>query len=72
MSILFYKVYFQIPEVLIVTSRELYIRSVECRLPLAINVMVYGIIHHTFINVCIFSHVVPILLLLNALFKINV
>ena len=72
MSILFYQVYFQMPEVLIVTSRELNIRSVECRLPLAINVIVYSIIHHTFINVCIFSHVVPILLLLNALFKINV
>ena len=70
MSILFYQVYFQTPEVLIMRSRELYIRSVECRL--AINVMVYGIIHDTFINVCIFSHVVPILLLLNALFKINV
>ena len=70
MSILFYQVYFQMPEVLIVRSRELYIRSVECRLPLAINVMVYSIIHHTFINVCIFSHVVPILLLLNALLKI--
>ena len=72
MSILFYKVYFQMPEVLIVRPRELYIRSVECRLPLAINVMVYNIIHDTFINLCIFSHVVLILLLLNALFKINV
>ena len=60
------------PEVLIVRSRELYIRSVECTLPLAITVMVYSIIHDTFINVCIFSHVVPILLLFNALFKINV
>ena len=70
MSILFYQVYLQMPEVLIVRSRELYIRSVECRLPLAINVMVYSIIHHIFINVFIFSHVVPILLLLNALFKI--
>ena len=70
MSILFYQVSFQMPEVLIVKSRELYIISVECTLPLAINVMVYGIIHDTFINVCIFSHVVPILLLLNALFKI--
>ena len=39
-----YQVYIQIPKVLFVRSRELYItlQSVECRIPVAMNWMVYG------------------------------
>ena len=66
MNIIIYQIYFQVPEVVIMWSRELYIslRSVECTLPLAMNGMGYG-----FNVVHIFESHVLILLLLNALCK---
>ena len=48
---------FQIPEAVIMWSRELYIslRSVNCTLPLAMTLTVYGFLH-LFLNIYAFLH----------------